>query len=741
MTRRQLLFAVIAMLSLPLWGWAVEGQGTQSGNQAPEGQVFGDIGARTNGEPVLLEQSSRYAEYDARFGWWAMSNEGSPAKTGEYQDLKPSPFWDLDGLSSDGRQTLNVYGTGTDNETSKAGLNYYRGNTRVNVDYDRFIHRLDHDPINNIPNSNSFSGNPVDPKIIKQDLNVGQDYAVRVQELKASFKGKLSDNLKARLDVWGMQKDGTRQVNAVAMCYGQTASTPPPGHPPITAYSGSRCHVLSQMQQIDWITTEIKPVIEARLGDNFTVEYSRPMRNFTSADSATTRYYDGVGKLSYNAGNNPNPYEYAVVPDSYTQMDQLKISGQLTDNTKAYAFLMVGNTINEEINMERWFNDADIRLTNTSIENVSLTGYGKIYNEDESMPNLANVTAVNQGAAVGGIQNILPTSAQVASAIVHPIDYHKSTAGAKGVWRPWGGGYAKGGLAIVGGYEYCDLERQYATYTLSSGSESFPAGGVINEARTITNSFQVGPDCRWSACFDTYLHYKYQSADQPLFGIQPFNGIFNTKLPKEDNIVEIGFNWVPSDWFIFNACVGIERADNQSQYANFDEENYPMSFTAWYAASKRLSLSVGYAVYSNYVGQEITVADQSVYTGSNSSSASAPVTSKWNYGGQAHVVTLDSRYATTERVTLTGQVEWVRGHDLINNSALGTFPGNVTIYDLGGYSEVLNETTRVTMGVDWVIYPRVVNYYRYELYNFLDKAPGYQTGTAQGIMGGLSAMF
>ena len=33
--------------------------------------------------------------------------------------------------------------------------------------------------------------------------------------------------------------------------------------------------------------------------------------------------------------------------------------------------------------MNRWFNDVDMRWTNTSIKNVSLTAYGKIYNEDE----------------------------------------------------------------------------------------------------------------------------------------------------------------------------------------------------------------------------------------------------------------------------------------------------------------------------------------------------------------------
>ena len=72
-----------------------------------------------------------------------------------------------------------------------------------------------------------------------------------------------------------------------------------------------------------------------------------------------------------------------MVPDSYTQMDQLKLSGRLDEDNRVYAFLMAGNTVNEEIDMNRWFNDMDVRWTNTSIENVSLTGYGTIYNEDE----------------------------------------------------------------------------------------------------------------------------------------------------------------------------------------------------------------------------------------------------------------------------------------------------------------------------------------------------------------------
>jgi hypothetical protein len=536
------------------------------------------------------------------------------------------------------------------------------------------------------------------------------------------------------LDVWGMQKDGTRQVSAVAKCYSQDATTPPPGHPPITAYSGARCHVLSQTQQIDWMTTEIKPVIEARLGDKITIEYSRPMRNFATADSTASRFYDGTGRLSYSASNpvNPNPYAYAVAPESYTQMDQVKIGAQLTDNTKAYANLMAGNTVDREISMDRWFNNMDLRVTNTSFANLNLTGYGTIFNEDESFPNVANVTAVNQGPTIDGKTNTRPSEADIISGTVHPINYHKTTAGLKGAWRPYGGGYSKEGLALTGGYEYCDLERQYAVHNVL-----YPTVGIFNQPRTIYNSFQVGPDYRWSACLDTYVRYKFQNAVRPLAAVQQWSGEFNTRLPEHDNIVEVGFNWVPSDWFILNATVGIERSDNHSKYANFDEENYPMSFTAWYAISCRWSLSAGYAVYSNYVTQDIALADQRTLP-----NAYPVVEGQWNYGAQAHVVTLGSRYAATDRVSLTGQVEWVRGNNSINNSTMDTFTTTpTTVTNLGSFSQVTNETTRVTMGVDWVIRPRVVNYYRYELYNFLDKAPGYQTGTAQGILGGLSALF
>ena len=305
MTRRQPICAVIALLLLPSWGWADDGQHSQAGSPASDGQASGSAQANADGEPIFPLHTERYQQDDVRFGWWMMSHSGSPAKVGEYQSLAPSPFWDADAISSDGTKTLDFTATGDDQDTTTGKLYYYQPGVSAKVDYERFLHQLDHDPLSNMAPTSASQATPptTNPKIIQQDLGTGQDYAVRVQELKASFKADLSHNVKARLDIWGMEKDGTRQVNAVGMCYSQTATNPPipPGHPPVNTFTGSRCHLLSQPQQIDWVTTEVKPVIEARLTDSIMLEYSRPMRGFTADDSTTTRFYNGVGKLSYPA--------------------------------------------------------------------------------------------------------------------------------------------------------------------------------------------------------------------------------------------------------------------------------------------------------------------------------------------------------------------------------------------------------------------------------------------------------
>ena len=265
--------------------------------QAPGAQAFGDILARTDGEPVLLTQP--VSSWVGRAGGWGMWSSGSPAKVGEYQSVQSSPFVDLDGLWSNGYRTVSATATLSDNDTASVNLYGYTPWLTAKVNLQSYLHELDHEsltPLNIINGPDAVpTTSSANPKVVGEDLNLGENYAVRVTELKSSFKLIASSDLKVRVDVWGMNKDGTRQVNAVAMCYSSAGApaTLPDGHPLVPfngALGGVKCHVLSQSQQINWTTIEVKPVIEWKVNDSLTLEYSRPMRGFTADDQTVGRY-------------------------------------------------------------------------------------------------------------------------------------------------------------------------------------------------------------------------------------------------------------------------------------------------------------------------------------------------------------------------------------------------------------------------------------------------------------------
>ena len=201
--------------------------------------------------------------------------------------------------ASDGIRTFDVTATGTDQETDQAKAYYYQPGLSADVDYDRFIHRLEHDPLNNMANPSTrqppAGAATPGPLMIKQDLGTGQDYAVRVQEFKARSR-RVADDLRVRLDLWGMQKDGVRQVNAVAMCFTQTDGHPGPARSsrPSNAFSGTLPR--AEHAAADRLADHGNQAgNRGPPGQFLAMEYSRPMRGFTADDQTTSRFYNTTG--------------------------------------------------------------------------------------------------------------------------------------------------------------------------------------------------------------------------------------------------------------------------------------------------------------------------------------------------------------------------------------------------------------------------------------------------------------
>ena len=89
---------------------------------------------------------------------------------------------------------------------------------------------------------------------------------MRVQQLKANFKGHITNNINWGLNIWGFRKTGERQVTAMAHCFNVPNGTDTDGNPVSGPVFGNSCHLLSQRQRIDWLTTEVKPILEANFG-------------------------------------------------------------------------------------------------------------------------------------------------------------------------------------------------------------------------------------------------------------------------------------------------------------------------------------------------------------------------------------------------------------------------------------------------------------------------------------------
>ena len=352
-----------------------------------------------------------------RFGWWGTASSGSPVKTGEFQDLQPSQFWDIDAISSDGERTWDMSLSQLDGEAYDANVRYYGPNTSARFKFEQYLRHLDHDPLAGYNLDNPAPPTNAD-KVVTQDLNVGQDYAIRVQNLDARFKGYITDNLKWKLNLWGQRKFGERQADAPAHCFDLNAGG--------AGASNNKCHVLSQGQTIDWLTMEIQPVLEANVG-GVDVEYSRTMRSFNESDEAVSRQYTHFNNFSPNNTTLGPDYDYALVPDNLTQIDRLKISADLNDVNQLYANLYVGNTKNKFRDTHRYMEGYDLRLTNTGLDQITLTGYTSRYVETNQVPSTYFTSPP-----------LAPDNTWDEDSLRHPVNYFRTRAGIKGTWQPFG---------------------------------------------------------------------------------------------------------------------------------------------------------------------------------------------------------------------------------------------------------------------------------------------------------------
>ncbi len=558
----------------------------------------------------------------------------------------------------------------------------------------------------------------------RNDLNPGQDYAISVQEFKANFKGNLTDNLKWYVKTFGMEKEGERQANAVTHCYDATPANVATYPKPFNGFGSNaatnrQCHAITQAQHIDWQTTEVEAGLELRVGA-LSLNYSHMVRDFNAGDQQVINLYRsgvGLGFTSPPGVTTCSTAGYNIVPDNFTQMDRLKGHADLGCDTDIYALGYLGNTEDELNQMDRRYDGGDLRITNKSIENLTVTGYGKAYTESTNRQTTAlDVLYPSQALYYQQPTTALPTAGPSTTAEPQ-IGRDREAVGLTTRWRPFGDDcdWVRSHFAVVGGYEYGTEHYTNANYGVL-----VPASGtVFNQPDTLKNTFSLGLEEKWSECFETFVRYKNISTHYPFIGVSPaveqsLVTALNTALPTLENRVEVGGTWTTCDCLMVNAEVYLETASNDGPYAHWDSNSFPFVLSAWWSPTCQWSFNAGFAELDSWINQEVALAT----LGSTTPPAYfSPAT----FNNRSDVVSLGARYAWTPKLSTCAQFEYVHGQ---NATSIPVAPGGgVTPYNLGPYSLVLEDSYRISLGVDYLWQPCFTTFARYNYYNFQDLAP------------------
>jgi hypothetical protein len=288
---------------------------------------------------------------------------------------------------------------------------------------------------------------------------------------------------------------------------------------------------------------------------------------------------------------------------------------------------------------------------------------------------------------------------------------------------------------------------------------------VFEQPNTDTNKFFVGVTEDWSACFRTLVKYTYIDSRYPLFGVTtgvtnpgpdatlPGIDAYNSALPTHVDRVELGTTWHPVDNLVVNGTLYVEQSTHHSELARFNQNGYPWMVSAWYAPTNKLSLTAGYAELTSWIDQDITLGSQARYGAAGGPhvgewEVGPSFVAPWRYTGKSEVLNLGAAYAFTERLTLSGGLEYVHGFNGVSTppSPLDQRP-NLTTFTPSPYTEIsaasrVNiNTYRLSAGVDYWLRDGITVFGRYNFYEYDDITAAYNSGTAHMFLGGVTAAY
>jgi hypothetical protein len=539
---------------------------------------------------VLAQAPQSKTEGVATIGATVGSNTGSQNRLNEYEVAKDGTLPSF-GVQVWGKNTSvrfdMVASHGGDNRDQKYGVNLAStgGRFKAAVTFDRFLHRLDHDPLDYM---DAGVGNFV---VRATDHDPGTDYSRAVGLLTTDVRFAATKNVEFFVSHKMTLRDGVHQGLTMSHC--------------------ANCHVESFARKMDERTNTLAAGARLNAG-RFTMDYTFENRTLTENGATPTNTYDNaihpvtlldvfVSRVQYDDANGELPFD--LVPKQTKQTSTLRAAYALPGDGAVSGNFTHSASENKHAGFGSDFTGGHARVTFPLGTKAYVTGFFRKYAIDTES---VFVDVVEQTAPAGPAAGL--TYAQQYPAML-PLDYYTESALSRSptemalelAFRP-----GKRSSINVG-YEYEEVSRETfhvekTTTNTFKASAHYRPGKTVNLRARYQQAMTSDPFANINAAKPAILQTVPTPGGLP-FGPQSLQyfEMYNSRManlssvPTDTLFVEGTATWSPSQQFSVSGHYRYrDQKNDELNYSTWGHAMHLPGVDVWAAPSPRFTMAAGW---------------------------------------------------------------------------------------------------------------------------------------------------
>jgi hypothetical protein len=539
---------------------------------------------------VMAQAPQSKTEGIVTAGALAGSNDGSQNRLNEYEVAKDGtlPQFGAKVWGNNGSFTFDLLAShGGDNRDQKYGayLSGGGGRFKASVTFDRFLHRLDHDPLDYVE---SGIGNFV---VRATDYDKGTDYSTTTGMLNTNVSVAATKNVEFFVSHKMMLRDGIHQSMTLSHC--------------------ANCHIQSRGRTMDETTNTLAAGARVSAG-RFTMDYTFENRTLEENGATPTNTYDNavhpvtladvfVSRVQYDDANGALPYDLVpkltkrtnTVRAAYALPGDGAISGNFTHSSSNNDYADFGST----------FTGGHARVTIPLGKRAYLKGLFRKYEiETESV----FVDVVEQTAPAGPAAGL--TYPQQYPAML-PLDYYtESTAARSPTEMALELAFRPGKRSSINlGYEYEEITRESfhvekSTTNLFKASAYWRPDKTVNLRARYEQAMTSDPYANINAAKPAILQTVPTPGGMPFgpLSLQYFE-MYNSRManlssfPTDSLFLEGTASWSPSPQVTVSGHYRYrDQKNDELNYSTWGHAMHMPGVEVWAAPSPRFTLAAGW---------------------------------------------------------------------------------------------------------------------------------------------------